>query len=160
METKITTRKLLEKIREQKTKRTPFNKDNFSMHNGYLTYSVWQHDLTHLFHEHKEYGRNSIVIARYKYGQSNMPCKRKDIVKELMENWTVEGLIKALMENGNKSPIELASEKNPIWWQKLEIMHSAKRNCEYLKHHGITYDEYIKRKKAEWKKQRAEKEVD
>jgi hypothetical protein len=157
METKITTERLLKKIREQKTGRTYFNKDNFDMHGGYLTYAVYQHDLSDI--KLKEYGRNSIVIARYKYGQGGATCKRKDIVNELIENWTVEGLIQALIENPDKSPIELASEKNPTWWQCLEIMQKAKINCEYLKNHGITYDEYIEKKKAEWAKQKAEKEV-
>lgn len=150
METKTTTDELLKKVREQKNKRTYFNKDNFDMHGGYLTYAIWSHNISDI--KLKEYGRNSIVIARYKYGQGGATCKRKDIVNELIENWTVEELLEALRETPEKSPIELASEKNPIWWQCLEIMQNAKRNCEYLKTHGITYDEWIAKQRIEWAK--------
>lgn len=102
---------------------THFNKNLFSFHGGYLTYTG-DYEGRPVYAEGKNIhpsnvGRGiNLFIARFKH--SGTPITKAKFVKELVNNFTVEEYVAARNgPDGNIPPVRVLDDKNPGWSESI-----------------------------------------
>ncbi len=117
---------------------TQFDKSKFSYHGGYLEYTgtyegqpTWDevHGADNV-HPSRIGLPKELFIARFKYSG---PFTKAKFLTELCKNWTVEEYVNARtggspFGHNCNSPLDVLSEKNPVWFQNTMNKWKAKQD--------------------------------
>ena len=100
--------------------KTKFKKENFVSDGPTLNYQL----------KRQNFHNQGIFIARIKYARGIV--SKAEIIKQLVENHTVEDYTEALKED---TPIGILRKENPEWYAKLKsnFIKKAERQMDSLK---------------------------